>query len=395
MIFYVVIDVWFKLPCFSLCVTHFLSLHTVQHIQDIPQLIIQVGYVISVDDSKNISLLVGFSLILTILGLFFSFSVTAVVFLRLFIQHNKHVCEVTEIGSKLTFHCPSLSLKHGHTHLILTNSITHALRTCKQSNLWIDRSDVQLSIQVFYIANRIKFNKEIDIYFDTELTNYQNNNNNNQNSNNISKILLNAIKDLGHHGSDIQKSLIHSFQTQMKLKGRFRISNVNILYQRTTNNQDEFVLVGLNSDSQFHQRYSNHTGDKTSKISNLNMTAPDINSQAITSVSSTNDNDNNNNIDNDNHDGDDNEYDEDVQVLMNSWLELSKQNIEQVSTPNGDIDNSNRMIRESLKEGHNRDLENDGTTGVILRESIVSQDSVDDVENDGDHQTTTGASFDD
>ena len=43
---------------------------------------------------------------------------------------------------------------------------------------WIDRSDVQLRIriQVFYTANRNKFNKEIDIYFDTELTNYQNNN---------------------------------------------------------------------------------------------------------------------------------------------------------------------------------------------------------------------------
>ena len=37
----------------------------------------------------------------------------------------------------------------------------------KQSDLWIDGSDVQLCIQVFYSANRNKFNKEIDIYFRT------------------------------------------------------------------------------------------------------------------------------------------------------------------------------------------------------------------------------------
>ena len=202
-----------------------------------------MAYILDVGDPEDVSLLVGFSLVLTVLGLVFSFSTTAVIALKLLVKHSKYVRQITEIGTKMTIHCDSFSFKHGYTHLILQESITHALRTCEHSHLWIDRSDVQLSIEVFYIANRISFNKEIDIYFDTKLTCISD-----TEDNDAPKILANDIKQLGTH-SPIQKQLIHSFQAQMKLHGRFKISNVTIIYQRTkTGGGDEqLVLVSARS----------------------------------------------------------------------------------------------------------------------------------------------------
>ena len=213
-----------------------------------------------VDDTKNVGLLVGFSLILTILGLVFSFSTTAVIVLKLLVKHSKYVRQITEIGTKMTLHCDSFSSKHSCTHLILQESIVHALRTCQHSNLWIDRSDIQLSIEVFYIANRIGFNKEIDIYFQTGLTCYK------DTEYDIPKILANEIRQFGSRGSTMQKALTTSFKTRMKLKkGRVKVSQLNVIYEGTSaQDGDQLVLANSNN----HNK-STSTGGSTTSRSNL------------------------------------------------------------------------------------------------------------------------------
>ena len=146
--------------------------------QSIPQLIIQSLYLAHVGNSgsSNQELIVIFSIILSSLSLITSITRVSIVILQILIKYNVHVQQTAVIGVKLTLKCDNFLPKHQHTKKILTKSMLTTLRECNKSSLWVDRADVSMEVETFYVNHaRMKANKEIDFYVDLTLTSYQSN----------------------------------------------------------------------------------------------------------------------------------------------------------------------------------------------------------------------------
>ena len=195
---------------------------------------IQLLYIINADDTEEIPLLVIFSIILTVLSLLFSFASTAVIVSNLLMGYNKHVQEIVNVAVKFTLKCDKFASRHGFIHHKLEKSVLSVLRTCERSDLWIDRSDTRLKVELFYINDsRIRSKKEIDCYFECILTLYNNS------ELNVANILVDEIMELSKATSKTTKSLIQSIKSEIRFGNTTRVSlrNLKILKQSSTNVQ--------------------------------------------------------------------------------------------------------------------------------------------------------------
>lgn len=172
-------------------------------LENLPQLCIQTSYVWTASNMDNtVELLVVFSIIVTCLSLLFSISTTAVTLLKVIMEYNKHVTSVTTMGSKFVINCNYFQKRHGFTHYIIEKCILDAIRNADNSNLFIDRSDIRLDIQVFYIHNRMPLVPQMNVYFQTVLTCY----NADHNEKSL-KIISKCISNFGKQGTKINQLL--------------------------------------------------------------------------------------------------------------------------------------------------------------------------------------------
>ena len=88
-------------------------------------------------------------------------------------EYNINVYQVTKYIVKMTLKCKDFETKHGFIHTKLKESVLYAINKSEYNNLWVDRSDIILTIEVFYInSNLVKLNKEIECYFEAKLITY-------------------------------------------------------------------------------------------------------------------------------------------------------------------------------------------------------------------------------
>ena len=158
-------------------------------------------------------------------------STTMVTFLRLLIEHNAHVSQVTTIEYKLSLKCDEFVKGHAFSHKIIRDCMLNALRTCQQSDLWTDRSDISLNVELFYIENRTDYSKEIDCYFEIVLTAY--NNIQIKYNTDIPQVLQNIIKNLNNHNSQINQSFINMLRSKLKFNNN------------SDNNRRGIIVTGL------------------------------------------------------------------------------------------------------------------------------------------------------
>ena len=225
--------------------------------QNIPQFVIQVLYVISLEDSNDIELLVIFSLILTLLSLLYAIAMTSVIVTNLLIKYNKHVQIIHKIGVKLTLHCSKFEHKHSFIDEKIEKSILNILRTSDNCNSWMDRSDVSLECELFYINNdRLKVNKEIDCYFQVILALYKDDTDaHGEHGKSSRHLLLNTINQFEYE-SPLNKRLVHNIESEIGVnKNSLTIKNANIIYQRMINflengNGTENIVIALSNHKQ-------------------------------------------------------------------------------------------------------------------------------------------------
>ena len=166
---------------------------------------LQSIYVFRQSDGDSVELIVLFSIVLTCLSLLLSISSTAVLMLKILVEYNHHVLQITTTEVKMTLRGPKLRRKHGYTHSTLQESMMHVLRTCSRSDLWTDRKDIALTNQVFYIENRVDFNQELDCYFEFILTCYSGDS---VLQRTITTALQNVINEFENNQSDLSQSFI-------------------------------------------------------------------------------------------------------------------------------------------------------------------------------------------
>ena len=143
------------------------------------------------DKLGNEELIVILSIVLTCLSLIISITKVGIVLLRIIIEYNVHVQQTAVIGVKLTVQCDNFKRKHQFSKQIMNKCILTTLRECKNSKLWIDRKDISLKVETFYVNSaRMKANQEMDFYFDLTLASYQ------KNLNEKEKIAISLLKTI-------------------------------------------------------------------------------------------------------------------------------------------------------------------------------------------------------
>ena len=200
-------------------------------------------YIFSAD--TDVEIIVLFSIVLTCLSLLLSISTTMVTVLRLLVEYNSHVSQVTTVQFKLSLNCEQFVKGHAFSHKIIRDCMINALRTCKQADLWTDRSDISLNVELFYIENRIDYSQEIDCYFEIVLTAY--NNIQVKYNTNIPQVLQTLIKNLDDYNSAINQSFINMLRsklqfnshshngskTQIKNRSGIKVTGLKVIHSQT------------------------------------------------------------------------------------------------------------------------------------------------------------------
>ena len=70
-----------------------------------------------------------------------------------------------ELSGKLVINSQDLQNRHGFAHNKISDCVNDVLETCQDSKKWTNRSDVNYTIEVFYIQNYISTLKEIHASF--------------------------------------------------------------------------------------------------------------------------------------------------------------------------------------------------------------------------------------
>ena len=135
-----------------------------------PQFAIQVIYLINTATSDQ-SNVVFLSLMFTIVSLLFAFESELLYICQLcsgngkynslFTCESKFYCKLTLSSNKLRYH-------HSFGHKNISKCILNVLRGSgdKELQTWLQRSDVRLKIELFYIEQRIYTLNEMDCFFE-------------------------------------------------------------------------------------------------------------------------------------------------------------------------------------------------------------------------------------
>ena len=144
--------------------------------ENIPQLLIQVSFSFDSNNKNGISLIVVLSIFCTIVSLTSSIIYFFTQFMQLYCvkKYNSKVDATGIFECKLLLHCNKFQIQHFSINRILANEILTALNEhSKNSNLWNDRNDIDLTCDVYYIrGSGILSKHEISCYFELTLTSY-------------------------------------------------------------------------------------------------------------------------------------------------------------------------------------------------------------------------------
>ena len=108
----------------------------------------------------------------TLISLIFAFTGAIISYVSYRADHNKQILQIFKCEVKMTMKSEYFNANHSLANNKISESIMYTLRRCSFRNLWFDRSDVELKIQVFFIQDRIKIENEMDVYFEITMPNF-------------------------------------------------------------------------------------------------------------------------------------------------------------------------------------------------------------------------------
>ena len=220
---------YFVWPCCGVC-------DICLTLQNIPLAIIQVIFLAKSSNNDRASLLVLFSLTLTILSLISSVAFFISRAMKIMVRHNKNVQERTKYEVKFKLQCVALKPCHAFVNEMMRHEIIKSIRNSENGHLWNDRQDTYLDIDVFFIENDIKINHKITVYFSLIVSCYGDK----SRATTVVTKLRNTIQQFGQDGSNIQRVLQKSFHGQMKLPKNVRASQIKIYELKTILNETRF-----------------------------------------------------------------------------------------------------------------------------------------------------------
>ena len=139
-----------------------------------PQFAIQMIYIHQIEPTSvdEVGFLVLFSITLTFLSLLLSLTSFVLERINTAVEYNKNVLQVFTVEVKFCMHCTYLKSHHAFAHVVMSDCLKHVLRQCKHKELWLDRSGVNLHVQVYFIENRVSIDREIDVYAEIDIPCY-------------------------------------------------------------------------------------------------------------------------------------------------------------------------------------------------------------------------------
>ena len=155
--------------------------------------------------------------------------------MKIMVRHNKNVQQRTKYEVKFKLQCDALKPCHAYVNEMMRHEIIKSIRNSENGNLWNDRQDTYLDIDVFFIENDIKINHEITVYFSLIVSCYGDK----RRATTVVTKLGNTIEQFGQIGSNIQRLLQKSFHGQMKLEN-VRASSIKIYDLKTILNETIF-----------------------------------------------------------------------------------------------------------------------------------------------------------
>ena len=209
-----------------------------------------------------------FSLTLTILSLVSSIAFFVSRAINMKIQYSQHVSQITEYETKFTISCKKFIKCHAFTNKKICEELTHAIRISDETHgYWIDRQDVSIVNDVYFIKSRISTGKEIVVYFKTTLRLYAADK---EFGGQVASKLAQTLNDIGNNSSQIQKVFLTSILSRMKINGnggrnsrnsrnsgsnmRKNLSIIKILNLKITKNETSFLhdkmkRININQDN--------------------------------------------------------------------------------------------------------------------------------------------------
>ena len=227
--------------------------------ENLPLAIVQMIY-IGQNSGNTIPLVVLLSLTLTILSLISSISFFVSRAINVKVKYSQHVSQITEYETKFTVSCSKFRQCHAFTNKKLCEELTHAIRISDEKNgYWIDRQDVSIINDVYFIESRKSTTKEIVVYFTTTLRLYADDK---EFGGTVASKLAQTINDIGKNQSEIQKIFLKSIVSRMKLSndginGRMSLSRIKISNLKITKNETSFLhekiqRININQDTNMH-----------------------------------------------------------------------------------------------------------------------------------------------
>ena len=163
------------------------------------------------------------------------------------IKYSQHVSQITEYETKFTVTCKKFTKCHAFTNKKICEELTHAIRTSDETHgYWVDRQDVSIINDVYFIESRISTTKEIVVYFKTTLRLYAADK---EVGGQVASKLAQTINDIGNNKSEIQKAFLTSILSRMKINKqasntsqiRKNLSIIKISNLKITKNETIFL----------------------------------------------------------------------------------------------------------------------------------------------------------
>lgn len=174
--------------------------------ENIPQIMIQLSYIFYFSEKNNISVIVFFSMVLSVLSLVFSF-VTHMSRLCYYLYENQTKQQfryVSDISGMVTVESKYLNKSHIFCHKRMQLLIKDVLDTCDDHHLWVNRSDVRYSLEVYFINDHICSMNQFDAYFTLNV--------HSATRSDVSNEIVQAIKSMsipsGQHYKQFEKALL-------------------------------------------------------------------------------------------------------------------------------------------------------------------------------------------
>lgn len=139
--------------------------------ENLPQFLIQILYLVTTDVSDQ-SIMVYFSFMFTAVALLFAFESELLHVCQLCCKNGKNgkyngaFTYENKFDCKMTLSCSKFQYRHSFGKMNVNKAILSVLNTSDDNNLWLERSDVRLEIETYYVDERIHTLQEMDCYFE-------------------------------------------------------------------------------------------------------------------------------------------------------------------------------------------------------------------------------------